>query len=65
MAIVVLIGVLVLVVAGLAVGMWGERGGPRWARGVGAVAVAIGEAARKSAKRNRRTGGSNNSGDSI
>ncbi|WTG93496.1 hypothetical protein OH807_01870 [Kitasatospora sp. NBC_01560] len=61
----VLVGVLVLVVAGGACVVWADRGGPRWVRGVAAVTLAAGELVRGSEKRRRRRLDRNrNSGDS-
>ncbi|MBT2415920.1 hypothetical protein J7I94_36270 [Streptomyces sp. ISL-12] len=48
MAVLVLSGILVLVVAGCACVVWAARGGPRWARAVASVTLAAGELVRHS-----------------
>ncbi|GGV36347.1 hypothetical protein [Streptomyces spectabilis] len=51
----VLLGVLVLGVGGCACVVWAERGGPRWARGVATVTLAVSELVRRSEKNRRRS----------
>ncbi|MGV9855264.1 hypothetical protein ACWDWU_41905 [Streptomyces sp. NPDC003442] len=55
MTVLVLLGVLVLAVGGCVCVVWAERGGPRWARVVAAVTLAVGELLRRSAKNRRRS----------
>ncbi|MCS0637662.1 hypothetical protein NX801_18730 [Streptomyces sp. LP05-1] len=50
-----LLGVLLLAVGGCACVVWAERGGPRWARRVATVTLAVGELVRRSEKRRRRS----------
>ncbi|MFF7995689.1 hypothetical protein ACFZDG_38690 [Kitasatospora xanthocidica] len=57
----VLIGLLVLVLAGCGCVVWADRGGPAWTRVIAALTVRAGDALR-SALRNRRRGGSNSGG---
>ncbi|MFE4519232.1 hypothetical protein ACFRMQ_34200 [Kitasatospora sp. NPDC056783] len=58
----VLVGVLVLVVAGCGCVVWAERGGPRWTRAVAALTLGAGSALRAFLRsRPRRTG--NGGGD--
>ncbi|MEV0504987.1 hypothetical protein AB0I84_46415 [Streptomyces spectabilis] len=51
----VLLGALVLGVGGCACVVWAERGGPRWARGVATVTLAVSELVRRSEKNRRRS----------
>jgi hypothetical protein len=53
----ILCGVLALVVGGCACVVWAARGGPRWARGVAAVALAAGELVRAGSGRSGRNSG--------
>ncbi|MFE5591616.1 hypothetical protein [Streptomyces sp. NPDC056549] len=55
----VLIGVLVLAVAGCAGVVWASRGGPRWVRAVATVTLLGGEVVRAEQRRSKRraTGG--------
>lgn len=50
----VLLGVVVLAVGGCACVVWAERGGPRWARRVATVTLAVSELVHRSEKRRRR-----------
>lgn len=50
----VLVGVLVLVLAGCGCVVWAARGGPRWARAVAAVTLAAGDLLRGAEQRRRR-----------
>ncbi|MFI9324441.1 hypothetical protein ACIGXI_32305 [Kitasatospora aureofaciens] len=50
----VLVGVLVLVLAGCGCVVWAERGGPRWARAVAALTLAAGDLLRGAEQRRRR-----------
>ncbi|HJD82473.1 hypothetical protein [Kitasatospora aureofaciens] len=50
----VLVGVLVLVLAGCGCVVWAERGGPRWARVVAALTLAAGDLLRSAEQRRRR-----------
>ncbi|MER7674358.1 hypothetical protein ABTY61_38675 [Kitasatospora sp. NPDC096128] len=50
----VLVGVLVLVLAGCGCVVWAARGGPRWARAVAAVTLGAGEVLRGAQQRRRR-----------
>ncbi|MFF2077927.1 hypothetical protein ACFVXG_24615 [Kitasatospora sp. NPDC058162] len=64
----VLVGVLVLVLAGCGCVVWAARGGPRWARAVAAVTLGAGELLRGQARRRRRRerrllGGNSGSGE--
>ncbi|MBD0672719.1 hypothetical protein [Streptomyces sp. CBMA156] len=59
----VLIGVLVLVVAGCCCVVWADRGGPRWTRAVAALTLGAGEAVRSYQRRPRRTNSGSNGGD--
>nr|BFD95908.1 hypothetical protein KitaXyl93_72680 [Kitasatospora sp. Xyl93] len=58
----VVVGVLVLVVAGCVCVVWADRGGPRWTRAVAALTVGAGKAVR-GYQRDRPRQGSGNSGD--
>ncbi|MFD4656056.1 hypothetical protein ACFWP2_10545 [Kitasatospora sp. NPDC058444] len=58
----VLVGVLVLVVAGCGCVVWAERGGPRWARVVAALTLGAGKAVR-SYQRNRPRRQADSGGD--
>ncbi|WP_225800099.1 hypothetical protein [Streptomyces sp. NK15101] len=53
----VLIGVLVLAVAGCASVVWAARGGPRWVRAVATVTLLGGEAVRAGRRRGAKRGG--------
>ncbi|MFF0559273.1 hypothetical protein ACH4ZU_32010 [Streptomyces sp. NPDC020472] len=53
----VLIGVLVLTVAGCASVVWAARGGPRWVRAIAAVTLLGGEAVRAGRRRSGKRGG--------
>ncbi|KOU77286.1 hypothetical protein ADK57_02795 [Streptomyces sp. MMG1533] len=57
MAIIVLLGVLLLVIAGCVCVVWAERGGPRWVRVVATVTLAAGQLMRYSGKSDRRSEG--------
>lgn len=46
MIVLVLVGVLLLAVAGCVCVVWASRGGPRWVRGVAAVTLGLGEVVR-------------------
>ncbi|AJF70006.1 hypothetical protein [Streptomyces vietnamensis] len=60
----VLIGVLVLAVAGCGCVVWAARGGPRWVRAVAAVTLLGGEVVRDGQRRSaRRSGGVLGDGD--
>ncbi|MEV7568337.1 hypothetical protein [Streptomyces tanashiensis] len=60
----VLIGVLVLAVAGCGCVVWASRGGPRWVRAVATVTLLGGEAVRAGQRRSgRRAGGDTYTGD--
>ncbi|MGW1177128.1 hypothetical protein ACWD4P_25860 [Kitasatospora sp. NPDC002543] len=61
----VLVGVLVLVVAGCGCVVWAGRGGPRWARAVAALTLGAGEVLRVAHRDRprRRIGGGGDSGD--
>ncbi|MFE9404064.1 hypothetical protein ACFYNY_20120 [Streptomyces sp. NPDC006530] len=59
----ILLVLLVLVVGGCLCVVWAERGGPRWARAVAAITLALGELVRHSSKKRRRLGRENSSGD--
>ncbi|MCS0639799.1 hypothetical protein NX801_30010 [Streptomyces sp. LP05-1] len=61
----VLLGVLSLAVGGCACVVWAERGGPRWARRVATVTLAVGELVRRSEKRRRRRVARTTSGDDF
>ncbi|WP_328427398.1 hypothetical protein [Streptomyces sp. NBC_00443] len=64
MIVLVLVGVLLLAVAGCVCVVWASRGGPRWVRGVAAVTLGLGEVVRvlgRSGSRSRS--GSNSSSD--
>nr|WP_030242713.1 hypothetical protein [Streptomyces sp. NRRL S-350] len=58
----VLIGVLVLVVAGCGCVVWADRGGPRWTRLVAALTVRAGEVL-PSVLRSRRRSSNDGGGD--
>ncbi|MFG2915953.1 hypothetical protein ACGF0D_24090 [Kitasatospora sp. NPDC048298] len=58
----VLVGVLVLVVAGCGCVVWADRGGPRWARVVAALTLGAGRAVR-GYQRNRPRRVSSGGGD--
>ncbi|MER5885473.1 hypothetical protein ABT160_16715 [Streptomyces sp. NPDC001941] len=61
----VLCVVVVVALGGCACVVWASRGGPRWARAVGAVTLALGEVVRRGARSRGRSGrGSNDSGSS-
>ncbi|MFI0984863.1 hypothetical protein [Streptomyces exfoliatus] len=61
----VLIGVLVLAVAGCACVVWAARGGPRWVRAVATVTLLGGEVARAGQRGGgRRNGGGDDGGGS-
>ncbi|MEU6668303.1 hypothetical protein [Streptomyces sp. NPDC046727] len=49
-----LLGVLALVVGGCVCVVWAERGGPRWARVVAILTLALGDAVSSSGKKKRR-----------
>ncbi|WP_369146816.1 hypothetical protein [Streptomyces sp. R44] len=53
----VLIGVLVLAVAGCGCVVWASRGGPRWVRAVATVTLLGGELVRDGQRRSRKRGG--------
>ncbi|WP_326725523.1 hypothetical protein OHT59_45220 [Streptomyces sp. NBC_00243] len=53
MTIVVLLGVLLLVIAGCVCVVWAARGGPRWVRVVATATIAAGELVSRSDKRRR------------
>ncbi|WP_426366480.1 hypothetical protein [Streptomyces sp. E-08] len=60
----VLIGVLVVAVAGCASVVWASRGGPRWVRAVATVTLLGGEVVRAGQRRNKsRTSGDTFTGD--
>ncbi|MFE4974308.1 hypothetical protein ACFRAR_19635 [Kitasatospora sp. NPDC056651] len=59
----VLVGVLVLVVAGCGCVVWAERGGPRWTRVVSALTLGAGGALRGYLRRRRRRTGNSGGGD--
>ncbi len=59
----VLIGVLVLVLAGCGCVVWADRGGPPWARVVANLTVRAGEALRSHQRNRRRHRGSGGGGD--
>ncbi|MEU9042975.1 hypothetical protein AB0D63_15050 [Kitasatospora sp. NPDC048343] len=59
----VLIGVLVLVVAGCGCVVWADRGGPPWTRVVAALTVRTGEALRSALRSRRRRNTNSGSGD--
>ncbi|WP_225823163.1 hypothetical protein [Streptomyces naphthomycinicus] len=65
--ILLLLGVLALVVGGCVCVVWAERGGPRWARVVAKLTLALGELVRSSSRKRGRSGwngsASTNSGD--
>ncbi|MER7538265.1 hypothetical protein ABTX77_26235 [Streptomyces sp. NPDC097704] len=58
----VLIGVLVLAVAGCASVVWAARGGPRWVRAVATVTLLGGEVVRDGQRRNGKRGGGGDDG---
>ncbi|MCT9010691.1 hypothetical protein ACWGKW_24035 [Streptomyces sp. NPDC054766] len=58
----VLLGVLLLVVAGCVCVVWDARGGPRWVRVVAVVTITAGELLRYSEKHRRRNDGRSRSG---
>ncbi|MFI0774436.1 hypothetical protein [Streptomyces sp. NPDC021212] len=55
--------VLVLVAGGCVCVAWAARGGPRWARAVSTVTLALGEAVRSGSGRSGRSSGSSTTGD--
>jgi uncharacterized membrane protein YccC len=57
MTIIVLLGFLLLVIAGCLCVVWAARGGPRWVRVVATATIAAGELVRRSNKRRRSGGG--------
>ncbi|MFD9326164.1 MULTISPECIES: hypothetical protein [unclassified Streptomyces] len=57
MTIVVLLGVLLLVIAGCVCVVWAARGGPRWVRVVATATIAAGELVSRSNKRRRHNDG--------
>ncbi|MFF2617300.1 hypothetical protein [Kitasatospora sp. NPDC058046] len=62
----VLVGILVLVVAGCGCVVWADRGGPRWTRAAAALTLGAGKALRGAQRRRRRQVGFNggdNGGD--
>lgn len=61
MIVIALACVLLLVVGGCACVVWAARGGPRWARAVSTVTLALGEAVRASGRRSRSGSGSSGS----
>ncbi|MGW2044783.1 hypothetical protein ACWCPF_06325 [Streptomyces sp. NPDC001858] len=63
MTVLVLSGLLVLVLGGCACVWWAARGGPRWARGVSAVVLAISELMTQANRGSRRGNGQSNSDD--
>ncbi|MFD3504881.1 hypothetical protein ACFWWT_41305 [Streptomyces sp. NPDC058676] len=52
----VLLGVLVLVVAGCVCVVWASRGGPSWVRAAATVTLAVGELVRVSGRGDRSSG---------
>ncbi|MFI2611267.1 hypothetical protein [Kitasatospora sp. NPDC018619] len=59
----VLVGVLVLVLAGCGCVVWADRGGPRWARAAAALTLGAGRAVRSYGRsRPRRVGGGGDGG---
>ncbi|MFJ8623486.1 hypothetical protein ACIRD3_11655 [Kitasatospora sp. NPDC093550] len=58
----VLIGLLVLVVAGCVCVVWADRGGPAWTRVVASITVRGGEALRSALRSTRRRGNSGSGG---
>ncbi|MFI8764848.1 hypothetical protein ACIGN6_07985 [Streptomyces sp. NPDC053792] len=59
----VLIGVLVLTVAGCGAVVWASRGGPRWVRAVATVTLLGGEVVRDGRRRSvRGSGGGDDAG---
>ncbi len=50
----VLVGLLVLTLAGCGCVVWASRGGPRWTRAVAALTLGAGEVLRSGARRRRR-----------
>ncbi|MEV7774560.1 hypothetical protein [Kitasatospora sp. NPDC086791] len=59
----VLIGLLVLVLAGCGCVVWADRGGPGWVRVVATLTIRAGDALRTYARRSRRGKGSGGGGD--
>ncbi|MBU3863959.1 hypothetical protein KN815_07645 [Streptomyces sp. 4503] len=55
MTVLVLLGALALAIGGCACVVWAERGGPRWARVVAYVTLAVGELLRRSRKNRSRS----------
>ncbi|MFF4922760.1 MULTISPECIES: hypothetical protein [unclassified Kitasatospora] len=58
----VLVGILVLVVAGCGCVVWADRGGPRWTRVAAALTLGAGNALRSAQRRRRRQVGNNGGG---
>ena len=64
MTVVVLLGVLLLTVAGCVCVVWDARGGgPRWVHVVAVVTITAGEVLIRSGKRGRGSGGGGGGGD--
>ncbi|MFI9625473.1 hypothetical protein [Streptomyces sp. NPDC052042] len=63
MAVLILFVVLALVVGGCVCVVWAERGGPRWARVVARMTLAVGELVRRSQKRRSLGRGGGDDGD--
>nr|WP_097239736.1 MULTISPECIES: hypothetical protein [unclassified Streptomyces] len=59
----VLVGVLVLVLAGCGCVVWADRGGPPWARVVADLTIRAGEALRGYQRNRRRHRGSGGGGN--
>ncbi|MFF9647314.1 hypothetical protein [Kitasatospora aureofaciens] len=62
----VLVGLLVLTLAGCGCVVWASRGGPRWTRAVAALTLGAGGIVRSQARRRRRQArrlGGDNSGE--
>jgi hypothetical protein len=57
MTIILLLGVLLVVVAGCVCVVWAARGGPQWVRVVATATIAAGELVRRSDKRDRLSEG--------
>ncbi|MGW0943600.1 hypothetical protein ACWD4O_13780 [Streptomyces sp. NPDC002623] len=63
MTVLVLSGLLALVLGGCACVWWAARGGPRWARGVSVVVLAISDLVRAADRGGRRGSGQSSSDD--
>ncbi|MEU9098398.1 hypothetical protein [Streptomyces sp. NPDC048361] len=50
----ILLGVLVLVVAGCVCVVWSSRGGPRWVRAVASLTLAAGDVVRGADRKRKR-----------